>query len=283
MAYFLLCMIVLLGLLERILAKEYNVKTEKPNCNLYTAVTCLCALIFFLVNSRGDLRFTMEIVPYALGFAAAFGTASATTIFAIKTGPLSITALVSSYSLLIPTFYGIIFLKDEVHATLFFGLAALFVSLFLINFKKDENLHFEPMWLLYVILAFISNGMCSTVQKMQQLAFDGAYKNEFMIIALVTVTAVLFALGFSRPGNKLAMLKPCIKYGAVTGFANGIMNYLVMVTSAMLPNAVLFPSISAGGIVLTFVCALTIYKEKLSKTQTVGYVLGIAAVVLLNV
>lgn len=61
------------------------------------------------------------------------------------------------------------------------------------------------------------------------------------------------------------------------------MNYLVMVTSAMLPNAVLFPSISAGGIVLTFVCALTIYKEKLSKTQTVGYVLGIAAVVLLNV
>ena len=78
------------------------------------------------------------------------------------------------------------------------------------------------------------------------------------------------------------MLRPCLKYGVIKGFANGFMNYLVMVTSALLPNSVLFPSISAGGIVLTFICALVLYKEKLSVTQYIGYALGTASVVLLN-
>ena len=104
-----------------------------------------------------------------------------------------------------------------------------------------------------------------------------------MIYALIPVTLVLFILGFMQPGNKIAMLKPCLKYGVVKGLANGFMNNLVMVTSAMLPNAVLFPSISAGGLVLTFICAVTLYKEKLSRMQYIGYGLGIIAVVLLNV
>ena len=240
-------------------------------------------LLSQLLKSGGRLSFEASLIPYSFGFAVAFGTASATAIFAIKTGPISITSLMSSYSLLIPTFYGLLFLKETPHTTLYFGLAAWAVSLFLINFKKNENLHFTPMWIVYVLLCFVSNGMCSTVQKMQQIAFDGAYKNEFMIYALIPVTLVLFILGFMQPGNKIAMLKPCLKYGVVKGLANGFMNNLVMVTSAMLPNAVLFPSISAGGLVLTFICAVTLYKEKLSRMQYIGYGLGIIAVVLLNV
>ncbi len=79
------------------------------------------------------------------------------------------------------------------------------------------------------------------------------------------------------------MVKPCLRYGAVKGLINGIMNYLVMVVSASIPNSVLFPSISAGGIVLTFICSLTIYKEKLSKSQMLGYILGIISVIFLNI
>lgn len=282
MSYLYLTIIVCAICLEQLLSKEYNTKTKAVNIPLFTAVSVFCSLLFFIANSGGKLSFTAALIPYALGFAAAFGTASATAIFAIKTGPLSVTALLSSYSLLIPTFYGILFLHDPVRPTLFIGLAALLISLFLINFKKNEALHFEPVWIVYVILAFISNGMCSTVQKMQQIRFDGGYKNEFMILALAAVTAVLWILGLARPGNKGKMLRPCLKYGVIKGFANGFMNYLVMVTSALLPNSVLFPSISAGGIVLTFICALVLYKEKLSVTQYIGYALGTASVVLLN-
>ena len=283
MNYFFLFIIILIQLFERIFAKQYNIKAKAPNINLFTTVGCFCALLFFLINSGGSISFPRELIPYSAAFSMAFGTASAAMIFAIKTGPLSITALITSYSLLIPTFYGILFLHDPIHPTLYIGLAALLISLYLINKNKDESMKFSPSWIIYILLTFIANGMCSTIQKMQQVHFDGAYKNEFMIISLAVVTIVLLVLGLSKKGNKREMLKPCIKYGAVKGLINGIMNYLVMVVSASMPNSVLFPSISAGGIVLTFICALTIYKEKLSKTQTVGYILGIVSVVFLNI
>ena len=47
-------------------------------------------------------------------------------------------------------------------------------------------------------------------------------------------------------------------------------------------NKWLKSAFSAGAIVLGFILAITIYKERLSKKQLIGYVFGIAAVVLLN-
>lgn len=282
MTYFLLFLIVADQLLEGVLSKQYNIKAKNNNIILYSAVSCFFALVFFFVNSGGKLNFNIRVVPYALCFAAAFGTAVSSQAFAIKTGPLSLTTLFSSCSLLIPTMYGIIFLKDPISPTLYIGIAALLVSLFLTNVKKNENLKFRPSWIVFVLLAFVSNGMCSTIQKMQQLKFDGAYKNEFMIIALVCVSAVLFAAGFSKKGEKTQMLKPCLKYGILKGVGNGFMNYLVMVVSAMLPGLVLYPCISAGGIVFTYLFSVFVYKEKLSRMQTIGYVLGIFSIVFLN-
>ena len=44
--------------------------------------------------------------------------------------------------------------------------------------------------------------MCSTVQKMQQVASGGAYKNEFMIIALAVVAAAMLLLLIENAGDK---------------------------------------------------------------------------------
>lgn len=282
MSYLFLVIIVCCMTFENIVAKEYNLKAKKPDTCLFTAFICFSALAFFVLQSGFRLHFTVALLPYSLGFAAAYGSAVLGAVAAIRTGALSVTTLIGSYSLLIPTLYGVFALKDPVKPTLGAGLAVLLVSLFLIHFKKDESMRFRPIWFLYVALYFVGNGMCSTVQKMQQVAFDGACKNEFMILALASVGAVLLVWTLVRRKSTLADAKTCLRYGAVKGLLNGVLNYLVMVTSALLPNAVLFPCISAGGIVLTFVCALTVYREKLTKPQMLGYLCGVASVVLLN-
>lgn len=283
MMYFLLLLIVADQLAESVLAKQYNLKSKENNIILFSAVSAFFALIFFVINSGGELEFNLDILPYSALFAFFFGTAVVTQVFAIKTGSLSMTVLFSSYSLLIPTVYGMFFLKEDVGAMFYMGLVLLLISLFLININKNENLKFSPVWIVCILLCFISNGLCSTVQKVQQLNFSGAYKNEFMIIALTIVSAVLFTLGIIKHGNRKEMLKSCIGYGSIKGLGNGFMNYIVMVVSAYLPSAVLFPSISAGSIFMNYVCSLLIYKEKLTKRQTVGYIIGIFSVILLNI
>ena len=55
-----------------------------------------------------------------------------------------------------------------------------------------------------------------------------------------------------------------------------------MILVADIPSAILYPCVSAGGIVIGFIMAITVYKEKLTNMQLVGYFLGVVSVVCLN-
>lgn len=130
-------------------------------------------------------------------------------------------------------------------------------------------------------LAFFANGMCSIVQKMQQIAFAGACKNKFMTLALLMVTLVLGILAISRERGQF---RSCISAGfipvAACGICNGATNLLVMVLNGILATLVLFLAICAGGIILAFVCSVFLYKEPFLLCQGIGVAFGIAAVVL---
>lgn len=283
MQYLGLVSTVVLLSLQNIARKQYNVRFNPSNAYLFSAVTSLFALIYFAVLSIGTFSFDISVLPYSIGFALSHGSASLGLFLALKYGPLSITLLFSSYSLIIPTLYGIFALQEELKIFGYIGIVLLFVSIFLVNRKqKDEKTKINLKWVFFVILTFLGNGMCSTVQKMQQLAFDGGYKNEFMVVALAISTTIIFVASMYDRKSVRKEFVSCIPLGGVTGLSNGITNHLVMVLTGLIPTAILFPIISAGGIVLGFVLAVTVYKERLSKIQLVGYALGIISVVLLN-
>ena len=283
MQYFYLLLPVAISAFEGILAKDYNIKVKEKNTILFSAVICFFAMMFFMFNTRGRFEFEPAAACYSLGFGLAFAIATVEGLNAIRTGPLSISSLVSSYSLLIPTFHGIIFLGEKIKPTMILGVIILLIALSMVNLNKNESLKHEKTWVIHLVAAFISNGMCSTIQKMQQIAFDGAYKNEFMIVALVFVCICLFSLGFAQKGNKGEMLKSALKFGVPKGVLNGGMNYFVMVATGLIASSILFPTLSAAGMTTTYFISRFRYKEILSKIQTFGYVLGIISVVLLNI
>ena len=284
MQYLWLTLVVVLCTLQSITKKQYNVKHNGTNAFLFSAITSFFAVIVFIIIGWGNLHFDPAVLPYSIGFALSHGSASLGLFLAIKYGSLSITMLVSSYSLIIPTVYGIIALGEKLKVVGYAGIVLLFISLFLIRNKDNgEKKKGNLKWIIFLIIAFVGNGMCSTVQKMQQIAFDEAYKNEFMIMALLISTTILTLASLYDRKSFKNEFAGCIPMGAVTGLANGVTNFLVMVLAGLIPTAILFPVISAGGIVLGFILAMTIYKERLSKTQLVGYALGVASVILLNI
>ena len=64
---------------------------------------------------------------------------------------------------------------------------------------------------------------------------------------------------------------------------NGTVNMLVMVLSGMIAVSIMFPMISAGGIIITYIVSKVFYKEKLTKTQFAGFLAGVASIVFLNI
>lgn len=267
---------------QNIVKKPYTQKMGGSGVYFFNAILSAAALLFFAVTAT-KLDFDLSFIPYSIGFAASYAIATVFLVLAIAYGSLSLTSLFFSYSLMIPTLYGLVFLKDDISVVFILGLALLVVSLFLAN-KNDKKAKFSFKWIICVILAFLGNGMCTVVQNMQQVAFDGAYKNEFMIVALAIVALVMSIMSLIK--ERKAM-KVCAKAGwhwaLICGLLNGMVNLFVMILSSSMPVSVMFPLISAGGLVVTYLVSRFVYKESLTKLQFVGFILGLAAVVFLNI
>ncbi len=289
MGYLLIVVTAFAMTLQNVFQKQYNIKTKQPNVFLYASMLAFFAMLFFVGCSKLQLSFAIGLTPYAALYAVFYAMTWVGFICAVRTGLLALTSLVISYSLVIPTLYGIFFLRDELKLIGILGIALLLFSILLLR-GKDENTKIDPKWIVFAAMAFFGNGICSTVQKIQQLKFEGGYKNEFMILSLIgtsvilLIPAVISEIRTKYEENaRLQNLKMCVEYGFLTGLANGGVNLLVMVLTGLVPTAILFPSISAMGIVFSFVISVFIYKERLSKTQIIGYAMGIVSVILLNI
>ncbi len=278
-----LMIIILTGSGQGIVQKPYTKRTGGKGTFFFNTIISAAALLFFVITSSG-LHFEAGILPYSIVFAVAYATASVATVLGIAWGSLSLTLLFVAYSLIMPTLYGLIFLKDPVGFGFVPGLILLFTSIFLINVKKgEEKEKFSLKWIVCVIIAFLGNGVCTVTQKMQQVAFDGAYKNEFMIAALGMVFVTLLAMSLLKERKEIKVYARAGAHLAlICGLLNGAVNLFVMILSARMPVAIMFPLVSAGRLIVTYLASRFLYKEALSRNQFIGFLLGMAAVVCLN-
>ena len=291
MNFIYLISIIIGATMQNVFKKSFTQKTNGGGYYFFGALSSFAAMLFFVVTSK-EFEWNAGFIPYSVGFALSYGAATVFSTAAVSCGSLSISSLVISYSLMVPTLYGLVFLNDPISIGLIPGLILLAVSLLLINAKNDKTpITFK--WVVYVLLAFLGNGLCSVVQKMKQVKFDGAYKNEFMIIALAIVALLTFVISLvtecKKDGKAISstVIKGYVKCGLVLallcGGANGLVNLFVMILSGLIPVSLMFPLISGGGIVLTYIISRLYYKEKLTKTQLIGFLCGTASVILLNI
>lgn len=273
---------IILGVsFQNVVKKPYTQKTSGKGLYFFCLLVSISAMLFFIFTSA-NIKFSEDLLVYAVFFALSYITATVCNLYAVSCGPVSLTSLILSYSLIIPTVYGFVFLKDPINPRMVFGLILLVISLFLIN-KKDKESNLTAKWLMFSMLAFVGNGMSSVIQKMQQKAFDGAFKNEFMILSLAIVTA---AIAVFVAVNERQNIKTYAKAGwhlaILCGIANGIVNLFVMILSGIMPVSVMFPMISAGGIIVTYLVSRFFYNEILTKAQFIGFIIGIASVIFLS-
>lgn len=277
-------LIIILGLaVQNIVKKPYTEKTDGRGVYFFTACVSFFAMLFFAVTS-GKPSFNVAFLPYSLMFALFYCMATVFNVLAVANGSLSLTSLLISYSLMLPTFFGLIFLDDPVGIGFIPGIALLVISLLFINGKSGEKCGITLKWVIQVVIALASNGMCSVVQKLQQIRFNGEYKNEFMIAALLAVTVVMAVAVLLKERSEIRLyIKAGRLWGMLCGIMNGVVNLFVMLASATMSMSLLFPLISAGGIITTFFASRFLYKERLTKLQLAGLITGVAAVVFLNI
>lgn len=284
MTYFLLFLAVLTVTSQDIFKKKYNQKNQ-GGTYLFTAMISLFAMLFFIAINR-DYYYSANLLIPSAAFALSYAVANFFAVQAIRCGSLAKTCLIISFSLLIPCFYGILFLGEPISVSLIAGLCLLIVSLTLINYEKENSKFKTPRkWYLFVFLAFVGNGMCSTVQKAKQEIYGNDGDNLFMIVALALAAVIMVILSLCSKEERLPSrqtFKHIVFWAMLCGLANGLTNFLVINLNSKLPASTLFPIISSGNLVLAFLYSVLVIREKLSPRQCIGFLVGIVSIVLLN-
>ncbi len=161
----------------------------------------------------------------------------------------------------------------------------MLVSIYFVKAQKDsgDKVKVTAKWLFCAFASLCLSGLFAVVQKMQQVKLGNGYSNEYMIVTLTTSAIILFTCGIIKDGKDI---KYILKHGTLwtvgAGVANAITNLLTMVTNQMLPISVAAPVRAGTKIIISFLISMLIFKERFSKKQVVGVVLGTAALVFLN-
>ena len=289
MHYLLILLASCTSLAEGVIIKKYNGKYTSGSF-VFTAMISFFSMAFFLlsdlITDPSGLSFPAELLPYALFAGVWYCAATILTYIALQIGSFVISLLVISYSIVFSTAYGILFLHEPTTLFTWIGFALIAVSLFLLRKKSDgdgEKKKFSFLWLICIGISTVGNGAFSILSRMQQIRFDNAVTNEFMVIALALSALVLGIFAVIREKKQaLTSFALCLPYAIGAGVSNGMTNMMAMFVNTLIPISIAAPMRSAVKNVLSMGVSVGVFKEKFLPRQVIGVALGAIAVVLLN-
>ena len=288
MPYFYLSVSVLMSASSSVFGKFFGRKNVgvKDASILYNCLQLTSVFVFWCVLYLFDFSFDVRVLPYSLLFATCFTVCNIGIITALRNGPMTLTSLFNSLSLIVTTVWGFVFWDDEVTMKVLLGLVLVVVSIFLCLYTgKKEEKKISLKWIIFTLMAFFGNAGCSIVQRTQQIHFDGQYK--YMLMTFATFLSALVCLMIYLCGDKTQskdILKNSWYFPVTAGSCNVVLNLFVMflATSSLSPSFI-YPVIGVGGLMVVTIFSLFVFREKLKWRQWFGIFFGAAATVLLSI
>jgi drug/metabolite transporter (DMT)-like permease len=255
----------------------------------YTAVVCLVATaVLFAWGGFG--RASLFTVMLGVLFGAVTALQGVTNMAALQLGPLSYTTVIISFSTLISALSGMLFFGESIGYLQIVGMVLMLASFAMANGGKSGEKRANLHWLLLCIVAFLATGAIGVMQKIHQSSSFKDELNAFLVIAFA-VSALfsgVFALflrkkerASSAPKIDRANVIGLLFLMLVSGVCGAVNNKLNLYLSGVIDSVVFFPVVNGGGLVLTTLASLLIFKERLRTKQWIGILFGIASVLCL--
>lgn len=287
----ILLSILLFGLQSAALRKV-SVSSLRENL-LTTGVSAgmiaVCLGVLLLAGGKGLATVT---ISYGVGVGVMFLVTLAVYYFAMKTGPLSYTGFFFSASMLIPAAIGLLFWQESFTIPVQIGIVLFLAAFFFITvFGGEKGKKGSGIWLLLCFLTWLSNGSLSVLITLHQKSLPGSVSvldsAALLFVAFVTAFLIAFILfwvgGDSSVRQKdLVLIRRCILPLALVAMGTGGGNIVVSYLSGHVPSSYLFPFVQGGTMVAVTLYALIFLREKLTRLGQLGILLGIVAIVVIN-
>lgn len=283
-------LLILLAILihqgEGMIVKHYGNKYGSGGM-FFNAVICLFSMLFFILTDKNGFYFPPMLFAFGLVSCLMYAAGFGFMYLALQCGSYALTRLIASMSGIIAILYGIVFLEEPAGWLTYLAIGLVFLSVILMNYRKKEQGEkkgFSLKWLIYVLITALSNGLIAVLTRMQQLYFNDACSNEFKILSLGGACIALVIIGlFTDKGRFRQTLRQGTLHGTLAGLLNGANNYLTMTVYLFIPIS-LATSLRTGlEILASFAVSVLIYRETFTRRQVISALIGIVALVLLQI
>ena len=271
---------------------ERSAKQKTVTSLAMLIVMALVGAALFLCIGKFQIRFSVHSLTWATVMA---GLMLPYYIVGIKVLSLGSLAVYSTFmmlgGMLVPFFYGIVFLHESVSTGKILGCVLLTACIVMqayiqnaqtrSNTDRSDGKNKTLLFVLCLVIFFV-NGMTGVVAKAHQL--NAAAVDTVSFTALYCLLTALFSalllcviLLTGQRKEKCAQLKKILGWRtlltvAAIGLAAYTGNFLSFTATSHIPASVQFPIVSGGTIVLSAIVSAFIFKEKISKKEWLSVV-----------
>lgn len=286
MMYFLLAASIVLATVK---SSVYNSYAKKVNPNvaqifLFNTLTYLVGAIVAFLFGIGE-SITLATFLCAIGYAVIAFSLQALSVLAMTMGNMSTISLLVLYGMIIPALAGPVFWKEKFGILQAVGVVLILVSIWLLREKKESG--GGKKLALFATLCFVVSGLAGVIEKVHQ-STNGRDEKTMLLFVAYLFMLVFSAIGFLFTKSKFQkeiesiVKKPILIYGAITGVIVILISQTNLTLAGGLDSLIYYPVANGGALLLTVLVSATIFKEKLTKTRILGFVLGLISILLLS-
>lgn len=267
---------------------QLNFTEQKRYLPLYQSLFCLIASFAFLACAAHTLppiadTFFYGIVGGMLFFGASFFSAKA-----MDSGSMALSSIITNMSLILPLLYSVLLLNEEFTLLHLIGGLLLVCTFILSASGAQQKNGGGILWLICVLLAFLTNGSNAVVTKHYVLQAPIPQNNLFMAITYLTASVaflVNFLVGLRHDratAQSTAYFAKLLLLSAVAAAGTFGGNLLLTFLSDKVNGAILYPCVNGGLCLLLTVASCVFFHERLTRRKLATILLGCSAIIILN-
>ena len=201
---------------------------------------------------------------------------------------VTVTSLSSKLSVVIPTLFGVVFLKEQLGLMPAIGIVLALIALFLVVGGRDNDkakvVKSSLIITLLPVFIFFGTGIGDVLMKITEKA--NSADDLTPMIAFIYGVSFLFSLllmGYDLLKGKSKWQWKNAVGGIILGLVNFFSTYSIYHAMRVFDNVVLFPIYNIGVVCLTALAGLAFFKEKLTWKNYLGLAIAIIAVLLITI
>lgn len=308
-AFFII--IAFMRVLQKFCSKQVSNEAKGNTMFHYGGYYQLLAALFSLITLSlvGFYGFDFLTVVCALATALCIAVELFAGIIALRGCTLVVSQMIGVGALVIPCIYGALFLNESMSIWDWVGLVVFFASIYFLVTqpkraeKQTNSGRMSIKTIISLAVCLFAGGFTMVFQKIFAIRVPNGNEAMYSFLmfamnALILYVAYLIVAIISKrkatkngepshENEKVKLFQPLSKKllicGALLALAVFAVNLLVTSLAKTVPSAVLFTVSYAISIGITILVSTLFYKEKLTWKNIIGIVLGLSAIIIINV